>query len=111
MPNFGLVVDASYDPISYEQYVAPFKEYMTMYDKVADQYDALEMEANKWEKLANSSIDQKEYDQYQSYARKLRAAAEDLVENGLSSRTRSTLSSLRGEYFKTIQPIIQFIGN
>jgi len=36
MPNFGLVVDASYDPISYEQYVAPFKEYITMYDKVAD---------------------------------------------------------------------------
>lgn len=105
MPNYGLVIDSTYNPISYEQYVAPFIQYAEVYNKIADQYDALEMEANKWEKLANSSIDQKEYDQYQSYARKLRAAAEDLAENGLSSRTRSTLSSLRGEYSKTIQPI------
>lgn len=105
MPNYGLVIDSTYNPISYEQYVAPFMQYAEVYNKIADQYDALEMEANKWEKLANSSIDQKEYDQYQSYARKLRAAAEDLAENGLSSRTRSTLSSLRGKYSKTIQPI------
>ena len=105
MPNYGLIIDSTYNPISYEQYVAPFMQYAEVYNKIADQYDALEIEANKWEKLANSSIDQKEYDQYQSYARKLRAAAEDLAENGLSSRTRSTLSSLRGEYSKTIQPI------
>lgn len=105
MPNYGLVIDSTYNPISYEQYVAPFMQYAEVYNKIADQYDTLEIEANKWEKLANSSIDQKEYDQYQSYARKLRAAAEDLAENGLSSRTRSTLSSLRGEYSKNIQPI------
>lgn len=105
MPNYGLVINSTYNPISYEQYVAPFMQYAEVYNKIADQYDTLEIEANKWEKLAKSSIDQKEYDQYQSYARKLRAAAEDLAENGLSSRTRSTLSSLRGEYSKTIQPI------
>lgn len=105
MPNFGLVVDASYDPISYEQYVAPFKEYMTMYDKVADQYDALEMEANKWEKLAQESGSQNSYKQYTTYAKELRQAAQDLAENGLTNTTRSTLSNLRNKYANIILPI------
>jgi hypothetical protein len=30
------------------------------------------MEASKWEKLANSAIDQAEYRQYQAYANSLR---------------------------------------
>lgn len=105
MPNFGLVVDASYDPISYEQYIAPFKEYMTMYDKVADQYDALEIEANKWEKLAQESGSENSYKQYTTYAKELRQAAQDLAENGLTNTTRSTLSNLRNKYASIILPI------
>jgi len=35
----------------------------------------------------------------------LRAAAKDLAENGLSHKTRSTLSNLRNRYTKEIQPI------
>lgn len=105
MPNYGLVIDSTYNPISYEQYVAPFIQYAEVYNKIADQYDALEMEVNKWEKLANDATTIEEYRQYQSYANKIKAAADDLAENGLSSRTRSTLSQLRGDYAKIIQPI------
>lgn len=105
MPNYGLIIDSTYNPMSFEQYAAPFDKYAKVYNEMADQYDALEMEANKWEKLAESAVDQKEYKQYQTYAAKLRAAADDLAENGLSTSTRNTLSSLRGEYAKTIQPI------
>lgn len=105
MPNYGLVIDSTYNPISYEQYASPFIQYAEVYNKIADQYDALEMEANKWEKLANDATTIEEYRQYQSYANKIKAAADDLAENGLNSRTRSTLSQLRGDYAKIIQPI------
>ena len=105
MPNYGLVINSTYNPMSYEQYVAPFKDYAEVYNKVADQYDALEMEANKWEKLASSSQDQAQYEQYKNYARDLRAAANDLAENGLSTKTRGLVSSLRGRYASEIQPI------
>ena len=95
MPNFGLVVTPTFNPMSYEQYVQPFKDYAEIYNKISDAYDALEMEANKWEKLANSSIDTVQYQQYKKYADDLRLAASDLAENGLNHKTRSTLSNLR----------------
>lgn len=105
MPNFGLVVTPTFNPMSYEQYVQPFKDYAEIYNKISDAYDALEMEANKWEKLANSSIDTVQYQQYKKYADDLRLAASDLAENGLNHKTRSTLSNLRNRYTKEIQPI------
>lgn len=105
MPNFGLVVTPTFNPMSYEQYVQPFKDYAEVYNKISDSYDALEMEAGKWEKLANSTTDAAQYQQYKRYAEDLRLAASDLAENGLSHKTRSTLSNLRNRYTKEIQPI------
>lgn len=105
MPNFGLVVTPTFNPMSYEQYVQPFKDYAEVYNKISDAYDALEMEASKWEKLANSTTDAAQYQQYKKYVDDLRFAANDLAENGLSHKTRSTLSNLRNRYTKEIQPI------
>lgn len=105
MPNFGLVVTPTFNPMSYEQYVQPFKDYAEVYNKISDSYDALEMEAGKWEKLANSTTDAAQYQQYKRYAEDLRLAASDLAENGLSHKTRSTLSTLRSRYTKEIKPI------
>lgn len=105
MPNFGLVINSTYNPMSFEQYSAPFEKYAKVYNEMADAFDTLEMEANKWEKLASSSQDQAQYEQYKKYARDLRAAANDLAENGLSTKTRGLVSSLRGRYASEIQPI------
>ena len=105
MPNFGLVVTPTFNPMSYEQYVQPFKDYAEVYNKISDSYDTLEMEAGQWEKLANSTTDAAQYQQYKRYADDLRLAANDLAENGLSHKTRSTLSTLRSRYTKEIKPI------
>lgn len=105
MPNFGLVINSTYNPMSFEQYAAPFEKYAQVYGQMADAFDALEIEANKWEKLASSSQDQAQYEQYKNYAKDLRAAANDLAENGLSTKTRGLVSSLRGRYASEIQPI------
>ena len=35
MPNFGLVVTPTFNPMSYEQYVQPFKDYAEIYNKIS----------------------------------------------------------------------------
>lgn len=105
MPNYGLVVDSEYTPMTYEDYAAPFKDYAKVYNTMVDAYDALEMEANKWEKLANSAKDAQQYAQYKNYADSLREASNDLQTNGLSTKTRGTVSNLRKRYSSEIQPI------
>lgn len=105
MPNYGLVVTPQYNPMSYEQYIQPFKEYAQVYNATADQIDALEMEANQWERLADSDIDAPQYQQYKSYADDLRKYANEIATQGLSSRTRAGLSQMRQRYSKEIKPI------
>lgn len=105
MPNYGIVVTPEFRPMSYEQYAKPFEDYAKVYNTMADAYDTLEMEANQWEKLANSAIDAPQYAQYKRYADDLRAAADDLATNGLNTKTRGTLSNLRKRYTGEIKPI------
>ena len=105
MPNYSLVVTPQYNPMSYEQYIAPFREYAGVYNQMADAYDKLEGEANQWEKLAQNAKDKPEYDQYKRYAEDLRTAANDLASNGLSQKTRGALSGLYQRYAKEIKPI------
>ena len=105
MPNYGLVVTPQYNPMSYEQYAKPFEQYSQVYNQMADDYDTLEMEANQWEKLANSDIDAPQYQQYKRYANDLRDAANALVEHGLNPKTRGIVSQMRKRYAGEIKPI------
>ena len=105
MPNYGLVINSTYNPMSFADYAAPFEKYASVYKEMADTYDALEMEANQWEKLANSTQDAAQYQQYKKYAEDLRIAANDLAENGLNTKTRGSISNLKRRYASEIKPI------
>lgn len=105
MPNYGLVIDAKYNPMSYADYAKPFEDYSKAYSAMTDAFDSLELEANQWEKLANSSKDAVQYAQYKKYADDLRNAAQSLADNGLSVKTRGQISNLRQRYSKEIKPI------
>lgn len=105
MPNYGLVIDAKYNPMSYADYAKPFEDYSKAYSAMTDAFDSLELEANQWEKLANSSKDAAQYAQYKKYAEDLRNAAQSLADNGLSVKTRGQISNLRQRYSKEIKPI------
>lgn len=105
MPNYGLVINSSYDPMSFAEYAAPFEKYAEVYNRMADAYDELEMNAGQWEKLAKQQGSEQAYATFQSYANQLRAAANDLAENGLSIKTRGVVSQMRKDYFNKIKPI------
>lgn len=105
MPNYGLVINYEYNPMSFDEYVKPFQEYAKVYNQMADAYDSMEMEAGQWEKLAHSTKDAAQYAQYKKYADDLRAAASDLAVNGLSTKTRGSVSNLRKRYSSEIVPI------
>lgn len=105
MPNYGLVVTPTYDPMSYADYAKPFEDYAKAYEAMAGAYDALEMEANQWEKLAGSDKDAPQYQQYKNYANDIRALASELATKGLSQKTRGDVSTMRQRYAGEIKPI------
>lgn len=105
MPNYGLVVTPTYDPMSYADYAKPFEDYAKAYNAMVDAYDTLEMEANQWEKLANSDKDAPQYQQYKNYANDIRALASELATKGLSPKTRGDVSTMRQRYAGEIKPI------
>lgn len=105
MPNYGLVVTPTYNPMSFDDYVKPFKMYSDAYEKMADAYDQLELEAGQWEKLRDNAQDQEQWNVANKYLTDLRDAAEDLATNGLNLNTRGKVSNLRGRYSKEIKPI------
>lgn len=105
MPNYGLIIDSTYNPMSFAEYAAPFEKYAEVYKEMADSYDTLEMEANQWEKLANSAQDVQQYAVYKKYAEDLRNSAEKLYESGLNTKTRGEVSNLRTRFAKEIKPI------
>lgn len=105
MPNYGLVVNPQYNPMSYDDYAKPFEQYAKVYEQMADKYDALETTASDMEKLALNAADAEQYAQYLQYANDLRAAASDLSDNGLSTKTRGRVSNLLQRYNKEIKPI------
>lgn len=105
MPNYGLVVTPTYNPMSFEEYAKPFQLYSEAYNKMADAYDQLELEAGQWEKLRDNAQDQEQWNVANKYLTDLRDAAEDLATNGLNLNTRGKVSNLRGRYSKEIVPI------
>ena len=107
MPNYGLVVTPTYNPMSFDDYVKPFKMYSDAYEKMADAYDQLELEAGQWEKLRDNAQDQEQWNVANKYLTDLRDAAEDLATNGLNLNTRGKVSNLRGRYSKEILPITE----
>lgn len=107
MPNYGLVVTPTYNPMSFEEYAKPFQLYSEAYNKMADAYDQLELEAGQWEKLRDNAQDQEQWNIANKYLTDLRDAAEDLATNGLNLNTRGKVSNLRGRYSKEILPITE----
>lgn len=105
MANYNLVVNSTFTPFTYEQYLAPFKEYKEAYQNMEDKISALQEQADTLEILANNEQDRDVYNQYKTYSDQLHAMANDLATKGLAPNARGLYLGMKSKYAKEIVPI------
>lgn len=103
MPS--IVVTPKYNPFTFDELYRPLAETTKMQMALEDQYNAMEMEAAKWERLADSNVDQDSYLKYKNYAQALRESANELATNGLNPQSRQVLYGLRTRFNEDIFPM------
>lgn len=95
----------TFNPFSFEQYIAPLKEYKTSYDDLEKAYNAVELQASTLESLVANDPDSKAYARYNQYATDLRNEADQLAMVGLTPGSRKRLHNMKTRYAKELVPI------
>lgn len=96
--NLGSAV---YQPFTYEQLSAPFKDYKEAYKEAEAQYDLLLQQAQE-SLLLNEKTNPNAYKQYNDYLNQLDLAAKDLSRGRVN---RNLLRGMKSGYYSKIQPI------
>lgn len=107
MPNYSLVANSVFQPFTYQELLAPVLHQQQVFDNLAEQYDKLSSQADVLEAMGSNEKDKNSavYRQYKNYSDALRAEADNLYRNGLSSESRMRLTDLRRMYNQQIVPI------
>lgn len=100
-----ITLNSQFNPFSFDDYIKPYQIYGEAYKEMENQYDDLSSKATILENLANSAIDQREYQQYKSFADDLRGQANQLATQGLSPSLRRELMTMRNRYKQDISPM------
>lgn len=107
MANYNLVVNSTFKPFTFDEYIKPYQLYGEAYKAQEDALSELSAKANVWEELANEETDPETYKMYKKYATDLQTQADNLSKYGLNPGSRSALMDLKGRYSKEITPIEQ----
>ena len=107
MANYNLVVNSTFKPFTFDEYIKPYQLYGEAYKAQEDALSELSAKANVWEELANEETDPETYKMYKKYATDLQTQADSLSKYGLNPGSRSALMDLKGRYSKEITPIEQ----
>ena len=97
----------TFQPFSFEQYIAPLEKYKEAYNEVEKQYNEIEATASALEALAADDPHSQAYRTYRNYIDSLRAEADALAYNGLTPGSRSRLRNMRSKYASDIIPIVR----
>lgn len=100
-----ITLNSQFNPFSFDDYIKPYQIYGEAYKEMENQYDDLSSKATILENLANSAIDQREYQQYKSFADDLRGQANQLATQGLSPSLKRELMTMRNRYKQDISPM------
>lgn len=110
MPNYNLTINSTFKPFSFEEMLQPVMIAQAAHREVEDAYTELSTKAGEYEALAESERlrngDTSEtYQRYTTYAKDLKAKADSLMKEGLTSGTRTGLLDLKRRYSTKIEPI------
>lgn len=105
MANYNLVVNSTFKPFSFEDYVKPYEAYGKAYREVEDALSELDTKASVWEGMANKETDPEAYATYSKYAEDLRNQADVLATKGLNGASRKSMLDMKKRYNSDIVPI------
>ena len=105
MANYNLVVNSTFKPFTYEDYIKPYEAYGKAYREVEDALSELDTKASVWEGMANKETDPEAYATYSKYAEDLRNQADMLATKGLNGTSRKSMLDMKKRYNSDIVPI------
>lgn len=95
----------TFNPFSFEQYIAPLNEYKKSYDALETAYNTVESQASALESLVANDPNSNAYARYNQYATDLRNEADQLAMIGLTPGSRKRLHNMKTRYAKELVPI------
>lgn len=106
MPNYSLIADAQFQPVSFQEMLYPLQVQTEYQNQIEQKYADLAIQAAKLEKLANSSVDRDSYNTYMQYKDRVVDAAKNLAQRGLRGNDMTNMLNLYRDYGTQIQPLI-----
>lgn len=105
MANYSLTVNSTFNPYSLQELLPIYQANAQAQYQAEEAFSQLQMKADQWEKLANNAQDADVYSKYKSYSNQLKAAADDILNNGINTASRRNLMNMRAQYASNIIPI------
>ena len=105
MANYSLMISSSFNPYSLQELLPIYQANAQAQYQAEEAFSQLQMKADQWEKLANNAQDADVYNTYKTYSNQLKAAADDILNNGINTASRRNLMNMRAQYASNIIPI------
>lgn len=105
MANYSLTVNSTFNPYSLQELLPIYQANAQAQYQAEEAFSQLQMKADQWEKLANNAQDADVYNTYKAYSNQLKAAADDILNNGINAAGRRNLMNMRAQYASNIIPI------
>lgn len=105
MANYSLMISSSFNPYSLQELLPIYQSNAQAQYQAEEAFSQLQMKADQWEKLANNAQDADVYNTYKAYSNQLKAAADDILNNGINTASRRNLMNMRAQYTSNIIPI------
>lgn len=105
MANYSLTVSSTFNPYSLQELLPIYQANAQAQYQAEEAFSQLQMKADQWEKLANNAQDADVYNTYKAYSNQLKAAADDILNNGINTASRRNLMNMRAQYASNIIPI------
>ena len=105
MANYSLMISSSFNPYSLQELLPIYQANAQAQYQAEEAFSQLQMKVDQWEKLANNAQDADVYNTYKAYSNQLKAAADDILNNGINAASRRNLMNMRAQYASNIIPI------
>jgi hypothetical protein len=106
MANNYMILDAVFEPYTYDSMIKPISVLNDAHNAIEDNYAKLIEESSIWERLKDSPLDKDLYDRYKAFDDAAMTAYMKFNEEGLTGNSRLDLHKIRKDYRQQIMPIV-----